>query len=312
MENEKISVIVPIYNVEQYLDECIKSIVEQDYKDLEIILVDDGSPDNSGRIIDDWAKKDPRIMPLHKQNGGLGDSRNYGFSHSTGDYIAYVDSDDVIDPSFFSKLMEALQGNDADMCGCRFYRNNVDGDGFRYPDPDESYRFSATTEEFLERLYNDFGVFCIACCKLYKRKVISDSMFPKVKIAEDAMVIRKLAYRCSKIAYIPDALYMYRDRPGSIMASERTYSLQDQKERMQWVVNDIEYYKSIGNNKLQALAEKAFCFYIFNDWSFFDKECKNFYKPQYYSYLGHMVCHKGNSLGSKCKYLLFGLRMLFG
>jgi hypothetical protein len=137
-------------------------------------------------------------------------------------------------------------------------------------------------------------------------------MFPKVKFAEDAMVMRKLAYRCRKISYIPDALYMYRDRPGSIMTTKRVYSLQNQEERMRWVVNDIEYFKNVKKDKLRSLAEKAYCFYIYSDWDGFDKECKKYYKAPYYKALMHMVFHKGNSFMSKCKYIVFGMKVLFG
>jgi glycosyltransferase involved in cell wall biosynthesis len=310
METDKISVIVPIYNIEQYLGECIQSIVNQTYTNLEILLVDDESPDKCGAIVDEWALKDSRIRALHKKNGGLGDSRNFGFANSTGELIAFIDGDDYIDETYFEKLYKALKQNDSDIAGCRFFRNNTDGKGLRYPDPDEAYRFTATTEQFMERVYNNFGVFCVAWGKLYKREIIEKDMYPIVKCAEDAMVIRKIAYKCRKISYIPDPLYMYRDRPGSIMTAKRVYSLENQKERMLWLENDISFYRSIGNNKLQALAEKAYCFNILSDWNSFDKECKEYYKPKYYTALRHMVSNEGNSIGSKCKYIAFGLKMM--
>ncbi len=311
MENKTISVIVPIYNIDKYIDDCIRSIVNQTYTNLEIVLVDDGSSDNSGAIIDDWAARDPRIIALHKPNGGQGDSRNYGFAHSTGEYIAYVDGDDRIDEDYFSRLMEVMIHNDADMSGCRFYRNKVTGDGYRYPHDDESYRFVTTPEGFMEYLYNDFGVFCAVWGKLYKRSVIEEDMFSKIKYAEDARVMRKIAYRCKKIAYIPDALYMYRDRPGSVMTAKRSYTLEEQKIRMKWLDEDISFYKDIKNNKLQSIAEKAYCFNIVSDWKFLDSESRIYYKPIYYKSLRHMLVHKGNSLGAKCKYLAFGLKIFF-
>ena len=311
MGNDKISVIVPIYNIEDYLDECIESITQQIYENLEIILVDDGSTDDCPRLIDEWAQKDNRIMAVHKQNGGQGDSRNYGFSRATGDYIAYIDGDDRIDKEYFLKLMETLKKNDADMSGCRFYRNNVDSDGYRYPDSNETYRFVASPEGFMERLYNDFGVFCTVWGKLYKREVIVDEMFSKIKFAEDARVMRGSAFRCKKIAYIPDPLYMYRDRPGSMMTAKRVYSLDNQKERMYWLDEDIEFYRSINNNRLQAVAEKAYCFNLFSDWKCFDKECKEYYRPRYFKALRHMIVNKGNSFAAKCKYIVFGFKMLF-
>ena len=310
MTSQKISVIVPVYNIEDYIDECVKSIVSQTYENLEIIIVDDGSTDSSGTKIDDWADKDKRIKALHKPNDGQGRARNFGFDHSTGELIAYIDGDDCIDSNYFEKLSDALNKADADMAGCRFYRNNVEGEGFRYPEPDERYNFITSPEGFMERLYNDFGVFCVAWGKLYKREIIVKDMYPKVKIAEDAMVIRKLAHRCKKIAYISDALYMYRDRPGSIMTGKRDYSLANQKEKMQWLDENIEFYKNTDNNRLQALAEKAYCFNLLNDWDFFDHECKSYYRPKYYKALKHMLFTEGNSISAKCKYLAFGLMIL--
>ena len=311
MNNKKISVIVPIYKVEQYLNECVESIVNQTYKNLEILLVDDGSPDNCGKMINEWEKKDSRIKALHKANGGLGDARNYGFAHSLGEYIAFIDSDDYVEKTYLEKLIKVLEKKDADIAGCRFYRNKKDNSGFLYPKGDEKYRFTLSPEKFMECVYNDFGVFCVAWGKIYKRHVIVENMYPKVKIAEDAMVIREVSFRCDRITYIPDALYMYRDREGSIQRSAMVRQLKDQQDRMLWLERDIEFYKKIKNNKLQALAGKAYCFYIYNDWKYFDEECKKYYKSRYYNTLSHMIIHRGNSMGSKCKYMAFGAKILF-
>ncbi len=311
MESKKISVIVPVYNIEQYLDECIESIVKQTYKNLEIILVDDGSTDNSSNILDRWAKQDSRIIVIHKQNKGQGDSRNCGFANSTGEFISYIDGDDFVDEKYFEILIDAMISDNADMSGCRFYRNNLNTEGFRYPDLNKDYRFVATSEEFMEHLYNDFGVFCVVWGKLYKRDVIVNDMFSQLEVAEDARVMRGIAYRCNKISYLPDALYMYRDRPGSMMTKERVYTLDDQQKRMLWLDEDIAFYKKKNNDRLQALAEKAYCFNIYSDWKFFDKECRDFYKDKYKEALKHMVFSKGNSIASKCKYIAFCAKMIF-
>ncbi|WP_050008145.1 glycosyltransferase family 2 protein [Butyrivibrio sp. WCE2006] len=311
MKRDLISVIVPIYNVEQYLDECIRSIVNQTYKDIEIILVDDGSPDNCGEKIDHWAKKDERVIALHKKNGGLGDSRNYGFAHSTGEYIAFIDSDDFVDNKYFEKLLTLLKQEDADMAGCRFFRNNIDNKGYRYPYPNEKYRFVGDKEYFLERLYNDFGVFCVAWGKLYKRSIITENMYPKVKISEDALIIRELAYRCNKIAYIPDALYMYRDRPNSIMTVQRKGTLENEKQVVMWLERDIDFYKGIHNNKLQAIAEKAYCYVLANDWNKLDRECQKYFQSRYFKALVHMIFNSGNRFAVKCKYMLLAFKIIF-
>ena len=113
-----ISVIVPIYNVEQYLDRCVKSIVEQTYTNLEIILVDDGSPDNCGAMCDSWAARDNRIKVIHKENGGLSDTRNAGLGIATGDFISFIDSDDWIESAFYEKLLTAIRESNAEVAAC--------------------------------------------------------------------------------------------------------------------------------------------------------------------------------------------------
>ena len=117
---DTISVIVPVYNIEGYLGKCIDSIIAQTYKDLEIILVDDGSSDHCGAICDKYAKKDNRIKVIHKPNGGLSDARNHGIEAATGSYLGFVDGDDYIEPQMYEKLHNALVENDAEMSICSF------------------------------------------------------------------------------------------------------------------------------------------------------------------------------------------------
>ena len=126
MENktDKISVIVPVYNVEDYLDRCINSIVKQTYKNLEIILVDDGSTDSSYKICNEWAKKDERIKVLHNKNEGVSKARNVGIDASTGDFIAFVDSDDYIEETMFEKLLDKQKTNNSDIVFCRVNQIN--------------------------------------------------------------------------------------------------------------------------------------------------------------------------------------------
>ena len=115
---ERISVVVPVYNVEQYLEKCVNSIINQTYKNLEIILVDDGATDKSGKLCDELAKLDNRIMVYHKKNGGLSDARNYGVERATGDYIGFVDGDDYIDAEMYEKLYEAIKKENVDVAEC--------------------------------------------------------------------------------------------------------------------------------------------------------------------------------------------------
>ena len=131
MSKELISVIVPVYKVEQYLDKCISSIVNQTYDNLEIILVDDGSPDNCPKICDNWAEKDQRIKVVHKQNGGLSSARNEGIVVATGKYISFIDSDDYIDSQTYEKMIFSITSTEADMCICGMKWVNEDGSLFQ-------------------------------------------------------------------------------------------------------------------------------------------------------------------------------------
>ena len=149
--SELISVIIPIYKVEDYLDECISSVVNQTHKNLEIILVDDGSPDNCGMMCDEWAKKDDRIKVVHKSNGGLSDARNAGLNIAVGEYIAFIDSDDFIMPNMFEELYSAFDTPEIDIVACGI--TNHDG---QKQTVWGCYNYIGNAEQILAMLYNDF------------------------------------------------------------------------------------------------------------------------------------------------------------
>ena len=127
MSNDKISVIIPVYKVEKYLNKCVESVINQTYKNLEILLVDDGSPDKCPEMCDAWAKKDSRIKVIHKQNGGVADARNIGIENATGKYIAFIDSDDYLNKTMYQKLFEKITTTNSDICMCGFINVYEDG-----------------------------------------------------------------------------------------------------------------------------------------------------------------------------------------
>lgn len=214
-----ISVIVPVYNVEKYLDACINSIISQAYKDLEIILIDDGSTDSSGKICDQYAKKDSRIQVIHKKNNGVSSARNMGIDIAKGEYIAFVDSDDYIDIHMYETLNEMAVKTGADIVECDFmYRKcekKVQG---------EAYTFSGL--EVLKKLYSDnteHGILSVSPCnKIFKRDVVSDIRF-KVgcSIAEDRDFILRVLFYTKKIVKYNIPLYYYVPSEGSAMRGER-------------------------------------------------------------------------------------------
>lgn len=218
-----ISVIVPVYNVEKYLKKCIDSIINQTYRNLEIILVDDGSPDNAGKICDEYALKDHRIRVIHKENGGLSDARNAGIDVVHGEYLSFVDSDDYLDEHMMEKLLAALISEDAEMSMCRF--TYVDDDGHllekKNAELPPAKSEVLTGFEAIRRLNEGSGQYSIACCKLYKRDLFQGVRFPVGKRHEDEFVSHVLFMKCNRVACIGEALYYYVQRNDSIMGSAR-------------------------------------------------------------------------------------------
>ena len=225
------SVIVPIYKVEAYLDDCVRSIVAQTYPNLEIILVDDGSPDRCGDMCDAWAAKDSRIKVIHKPNGGLSDARNAGLQIAAGDYIAFVDSDDWIEPQMYEKMLAAMKAEQAEICACRIRSC--------YPDHCVEWgcpEYRATEpEQTLAMLYNDTAYPVSALNKLYRRELWETLRFPVGKICEDAFTTYLLVHKAKHIVQLPEAFYNYRIRPESIMTSR--FSIKRMDEEEVWRVN---------------------------------------------------------------------------
>jgi glycosyltransferase involved in cell wall biosynthesis len=213
-----ISVIVPVYKVEQYLNKCIDSIINQTYPKLEIILVDDGSPDNCGIICDDYAKKDSRVIVIHKENGGLSDARNAGINEANGRYIGFVDSDDWIELDMYEKLLAAIAINDSDISICKFNIVRKTSDVFINNSNTKNELILDSTGA-LKIMYSQDLFDCSAWNKLYKRELFNDIKYPFGLFAEDLATTYKLFDKAFKITYIDEALYNYNVIGQSIMRS---------------------------------------------------------------------------------------------
>ena len=213
----KISVIIPIYKVEDYLDECVQSVIHQTYKNLEIILVDDGSPDKCPQMCDDYAKVDNRIIVIHKKNGGLSDARNEGLKQATGDFIAFVDSDDFIDTTMYEKMLKYQQESDADIVSCKFSWC-VDGNIQTFPWQNKGYKEKHTLflyDYFMDAVSKQIDNF--VWNKLFKRNIITET-FEKGKINEDFLFFYYItkAHPKATVILTTQRLYNYRKRIGSI------------------------------------------------------------------------------------------------
>ena len=215
MNNDLISIVVPVYKVEQYIEENITSLVNQTYKNLEIILVDDGSPDDCGKIFDQFASKDNRIKVIHKENGGLSDARNYGIDRATGKYIVFVDSDDYIDNRYIEILYNAIKTNNTKISQCGVLKINDKNEVMEklgYVD-----KQIKTGKEMLKDLYNGHAIENVVVWnKMYAIEMFKDLRYPVGKIHEDEFTTYKILYNIDSIAIVNEHLYYYRQNENSI------------------------------------------------------------------------------------------------
>lgn len=216
MPEGKISIIVPIYNSENDLDQCIESIANQTYKNLEIILINDGSKDDSINICKKWESKDNRIVLIDKQNEGVAKARNDGLKIATGDYIGFVDHDDFIEPTMYEKMLKDMQEHNADIVMCSSTGIYEDGTITKsYP----NYKsFEIDKENVIKRMQNYEKIFCSSVwSKLYKKNIIEDLKFHTEIILGDDYYFNGIAYtKINKFYYSESSLYNYRIREGSI------------------------------------------------------------------------------------------------
>ena len=219
MNTPKISILVPVYNVERYIVECLESIINQTYQNLEIILVDDGSTDNSGNFCDEYASKDSRIKVIHQKNQGLATVRNVSVAAATGDYIGFVDSDDFISHDMYKDLVTIAEDKNADIVMCNLGYVDQDGNeipNYRSAKPISSRELSGI--DLVKELCADYNsTYVVAWNKLYRRNLFEGIRYPDGKINEDEAVIHRISHKCKKIVFTPNAYYFYRQQPTSIM-----------------------------------------------------------------------------------------------
>lgn len=252
-----ISIIVPIYKVEKYLDRCINSILNQTFTDFELILVDDGSPDRCGDICDEYAKKDKRIKVIHKENGGLSDARNSGLDVATGKFVAFIDSDDFIHKDMYMILYNAIIDSKSDISQCKFkyffkedeLNKNIINDG-NY----KIYNNIDAIEEVIENKNLNVNVWN----KLYKKELFNDIRFPKGKIHEDEFVTYKVFYKASSISFVDKELYYYFSNDLGIMKNININS------RFDWIEAIEERNKFLLSIKEKKLFNKSNIYLFFN------------------------------------------------
>lgn len=215
MNAAKVSIIVPVYKVEPYLDKCVSSIVNQTYTNLEIILVDDGSPDSCPAMCDAWAEKDSRIRVIHKPNGGLSDARNAGMTVATGELMAFVDSDDWIAPDMYEHLYQRLTEVNSDIAACGVQMVWENGASSRMLTREGSRVLNQ--EEAMRAIIEESWLKQPVVYKLYKTELVRDILFPKGKYHEDVFWSYQAVGRAKKVSISDHIGYYYLQRGGSIM-----------------------------------------------------------------------------------------------
>ncbi len=267
--DQTVSIIVPIYKVEAFLPRCIESLMGQTYQNIEIILVDDGSPDGCGAICDAYAARDERIKVVHKENGGLSDARNAGMEAAAGEFYMFIDSDDYVAENMVEAVLVRQAETDADMVvfnhDCVDEGGTVTGELSRVPD----IRDAMTPAEGVRRLYNtDTWYFVMAWNKLYRRCLFDEIRFPKGKLHEDEFTTYKLMFACKKIAYTPAVLYHYTIRAGSIMNT--SYSGRN-LDKIEAYLERTTFFKERGEPALAALAAVRTVTFLHEAWCRLDR-----------------------------------------
>lgn len=288
-QENKISVIVSIYNVENYVEKSIRSIQNQTYKNLEIILVDDGATDNSGKICDEYARKDSRIKVIHKKNGGLSSARNEGIKVATGEYIAFVDGDDWIDETMYEDMLRAMQTYDTDIAICNY--KEISKKGIRDTSSEDITVFEGreTLKVFVEE-DEAYQIQNAAWNKLYKRSLMGELRFPEGKLFEDIVYTTKLLAGSKKAVYVDKAYYNYIfDRSDSIMNSKKV-------ERL--LTDQVPAYKEKGEFLLSIGEKELFLthqFFFYKRMLLHYKEAKEKKPERYQKFLKDIrkvICDK--------------------
>ena len=261
-----VSVIIPVYQVEKYLDKCIASVVGQTYQNLQIILIDDGSTDRSPAICDGWKERDPRITVIHQQNGGLSVARNEGLKIATGEFIGFVDSDDWIEPNMVETLLAAMQETAADIAVGGFEVFTEDSKSIPYAKSKSTKRSLCSTEEALKRLLLLRGfIRNFVWNKLYRRTVLSGVAFPEGRLYEDVTWTAQVIGNAKSLVCVDQIFYYYLHRPDSLSHDDRQFirRLQDELELTEQRLDYIHrHYPSLDKFAILRLHNLICRYYI--------------------------------------------------
>lgn len=241
-----ISVIIPVYNVEKYLELCLQSVIKQTYSNLEILLIDDGSTDSSGKLCDRLKELDKRISVYHKQNGGLSDARNYGMERAKGDFYAFIDSDDVLHKDFFSILLKVQKQENADIVSTdmalfydhneleHLYKLNVD---YTY----NIYKGNNILKEYYLPSTGKINIYHGLCMKIYKKELFDDLKFIKGRLHEDLFITYRLLEKSKAFVYIDAPYYFYYQNNGNSIS--KNYGIKNFRDEYEACLEMLDYFE---------------------------------------------------------------------
>lgn len=313
---ELITIIIPIYQVENYLKKCLDSVINQTYKNLEIILVDDGSKDNSPQICDEYKRKDNRIKVIHKENGGLSDARNSGMKMATGKYIGFVDSDDYIKEDMYEILYKNMINTKADISICNLLMIKEND---KVEDIEEKQHIVEFGKKEALKLLIENKIRSYAWNKLYKKELFDNIEFPKGKKMEDMAVMHKIFEKAEKVVYTDKIEYYYLQRSDSILGNIDLKLTNDLRyfvtERYKYVLErypELKEVLNIDRTKYILIYHKNLC--LINDKKVYnDKNLKEeyiFFKENFKKYKSDICFNLG--MMAKFEYnLLYSSRKLF-
>lgn len=248
-----LSIIVPVYNAEAYLADTVNSILKQTYTDYEVFLIDDGSQDHSAAICDDFSRLDTRIHVVHKENGGVSSARNTGLKLVNGDYIAFVDADDLVDPAMYETMIKALESSNADIAMCGLVSETA------YTEPIQVQKGNIVYDNPLQLLLDEKLGTVYICNKIYRRNVIGDIRFDETIVySEDQLFIAEVLIEANLISVVPQIFYHYMQHPGSLSWQDGTYEIWQGNFRARQSIFELIKAKS---------TDERICYYAFCEYA---------------------------------------------
>ena len=278
---KKVSIIIPCYNVEKYLEDCLSSVVSQTYNNLEIIVINDGSSDSTPKIVDKFSALDSRIIAIHQENRGVSESRNLGIKKSSGEYICFIDSDDKVLPQYIERMVEYINNEQADIIctSMSFLHGNVQTTN---PEtlPNKKTEFNSPKQYLISLLNNemDWMTGISACGKLYRKQCIEEISFPQNRVCEDAYILYDYLSHSKKTVIIPESLYIYRKCENSISHSiTEKYVL----DNLVWKTRLLSIYNKETDNDIIDLLSRKLCYDLLREHKFISDNNKESVKLKY-------------------------------